>query len=53
MSNIVKKPNHRSTFFTKELHTSVKNIERWLKQLKDEEKIEFIGVSKTGGYYVR
>jgi len=50
---IVKKPNHRSTFFSKELDTSVKNIERWLKQLKDAEKIEFIGSSKTGGYFVK
>jgi len=45
--------NHRSTFFAEELQTSVKNIERWLKQLKDEDKIEFIGDSKTGGYYVK
>ena len=50
---IVKKPNRRSTFFAKELHTSVKNIERWLKQLKDADKIEFIGSPKTGGYYVK
>jgi predicted HTH transcriptional regulator len=45
-------PNNRSTFFAKELNTSVKNIERWLKQLKDEGKIIFRGASKTGGYYV-
>ncbi len=50
---IVNQPNHRSTFFSKELHTSVKNIERWLKQLKDKKKIEFIGSAKTGGYYVK
>ncbi len=50
---VAKKPNHRSTFFAKELHTSVKNIERWLKQLKDKKKIEFIGASKTGGCYVK
>jgi len=28
-------------------------MERGLKQLKDAEKIEFIGSSKTGGYYVK
>jgi len=28
-------------------------IERWLKQLKDEEKIEFRGSTKIGGYYVK
>ena len=53
MSNIVKKPNHRSTFFANELRTSVKNIERWMKQLKDAEKIAFIGSPKTGGYCVK
>lgn len=48
---IKSKPNNRSIFFAKELSTSVKNIERWLKQLKDENKIEFKGSPKTGGYF--
>ena len=43
-------PNKRSTFFSKELNTSVKNIERWIKQLKNENKIKFEGSPKTGGY---
>ena len=30
-----------------------RTIERWIKQLKDEDKIEFIGAPKTGGYYVK
>ena len=30
-----------------------RTVERWIKQLKDEGKIEFIGVSKTGGYCVK
>ena len=30
-----------------------RTVERWIKQLKDEVKIEFIGAAKTGGYYVR
>lgn len=46
------KPNNRSPFFALELNTSVKNIERWLKQLKDEEKVEFKGSPKTGGYVI-
>ncbi|MDQ7060730.1 MAG: ATP-binding protein [Sulfurimonas sp.] len=50
---IKKAPNKRSTFFAKELNTSVKNIERWLKQLKDQDKIEFKGASKTGGYVAK
>ena len=28
-----------------------RTIERWLKQLKEENKIEFKGAFKTGGYY--
>ncbi|UOG92006.1 MAG: hypothetical protein L3K52_17730 [Candidatus Thiothrix sulfatifontis] len=28
-----------------------RTVERWLKQLKAEQKIEFRGASKTGGYY--
>jgi ATP-dependent DNA helicase RecG len=31
----------------------VKNIERWIKQLKQENKIEFRGAPKTGGYYIK
>ena len=30
-----------------------RTVERWIKQLKDEGKIEFIGAAKTGGYYVK
>ncbi len=48
---IKSKPNNRSTLFVQELNTSVKNIERWLKQLKKEKKIEFRGAPKTGGYW--
>lgn len=47
---IVKNPNKRTTFFAKELNTSIKNIERWIKQLRDAGKIEFVGSPKTGGY---
>ncbi len=28
-----------------------RTLERWLKQLRDEGKIEFRGAPKTGGYY--
>jgi len=28
-----------------------RTIERWLKQLKDQDLIEFKGATKTGGYY--
>jgi ATP-dependent DNA helicase RecG len=30
---------------------SQRTIERWIKQLKNENKIEFKGAPKTGGYY--
>lgn len=46
-------PNRKTPFFAKKLNTSVKNIERWIKQLRDKDKIEFIGAPKTGGYVVK
>ncbi len=52
-SLIIEHPSKRTPFFSKRLGTSVKNIERWLKQLKDREEIEFRGAPKTGGYFVR
>ncbi len=30
-----------------------RTIERWIKQLKEENKIEYRGSAKTGGYFVR
>ena len=48
---IVKYPNHRTPFYADRMKTSVKNIERWLKVLKAEEKIAFRGAPKTGGYF--
>jgi len=29
-----------------------RTIERWIKQLKDENKVEFRGSSKMGGYWI-
>ena len=46
-------PNRKTPFFAKKLNTSVKNIERWIKQLRDKDKIEFIGAPKTGGYVAK
>ena len=48
---IENKPAQRAPFYAKELKTSVKNIERWLKQLKTDGKVEFRGAPRTGGYY--
>ncbi len=44
-------PNKRTPYFSSELKTSIKNIERWIKQLK--EKVEYRGSAKTGGYFAR
>ena len=44
-------PNSKTPFFSKKLNTAVKNIERWIKSLKDANKIEYIGSPKKGGYY--
>lgn len=35
------------------MNTSIKNVERCLKQLKNGKKVEFKGSSKTGGYYAK
>ena len=37
---------------TENLNQPLRTIERWLKQLKDQSKIEFKGAPKTGGYFV-
>jgi len=50
---IKKHPNNKTPFFAKELNTSVKNVERWIKKLRVEDKIKFVGSPKTGGYYVK
>ena len=36
---------------TEQLEQPLRTTERWLKQLKDQNKIEFKGAPKTGGYY--
>jgi|GEM_PF-798332 len=41
----------RTPALAEALHTSPKNIERWLKQLKENGLIEFRGATKTGGYH--
>ncbi len=37
----------------KKLNIPAKTLERWIKQLKTENKIEYKGSKKTGGYYAR
>ena len=53
MNSMIKSfPNKKTPFFSKELNTSVKNIERWIKQLKQENRVEFKGSPKNGGYVI-
>jgi ATP-dependent DNA helicase RecG len=46
-------PGNRTPQFEEALSVPVKTIERWLKKLKDEQRIEFRGAPKTGGYYIK
>jgi ATP-dependent DNA helicase RecG len=36
-----------------EINTPKRTIERWLKQLKEQQAIEFRGAPKNGGYYLK
>ena len=45
-------PNLRTKEISNALNTPLRTIERYIKQLKDEKKIEFKGSPKTGGYIV-
>ena len=46
-------PAQRVSQIQKNLNTPAKTLERWIKQLRDQEKIEYWGSKKTGGYYVK
>ena len=50
---IEKNPNQRTKQISESLNIPLRTTEKWLKQLKDAEKIEFVGSSKTGGYFVK
>jgi ATP-dependent DNA helicase RecG len=49
-NQIKRTPLKRTPYFAEQLNTSQKNIERWIKILKKQDKIVFIGNPKTGGY---
>ncbi|MFH1320720.1 MAG: ATP-binding protein [Bacteroidota bacterium] len=44
-------PGKRTNELSKLINVPQKTIERWIKKLKKEKKIEFRGNPKTGGYY--
>jgi len=43
----------KATVMEKYFDVTQRTIERDVKQLKDLDKIEFRGASKTGGYYIK
>jgi ATP-dependent DNA helicase RecG len=51
LSYIQSHPGQRSSEMVDELNTPLRTIERWLKQLKETNKVEFRGAPKTGGYF--
>ncbi|MCH9740756.1 MAG: putative DNA binding domain-containing protein [Epsilonproteobacteria bacterium] len=46
-------PSLRVSQIAQKLNIPAKTLERWIKQLKDEEKLEYRGSKKTGGYFVK
>ena len=44
-------PGANTSDYTTAFGVSKRTVERWLKQLKDENQIEFRGAPKTGGYF--
>ena len=54
MHNYIKSnPGQRVSQISKRLQIPEKTLERWIKRLKEEGKIEFRGSKKTGGYYTK
>lgn len=44
-------PGKRANELAEVLDTPLRSVERWLKQLKETNKIEFRGAAKSGGYH--
>lgn len=45
-------PGERIPFYQTKIDIPLRTIERWLRTLKNDYKIEFRGAAKTGGYFV-
>ena len=52
MDCIKNKPGLRIPELSEQLHVPAKTIERWIKKLRDGNKIVFKGAPKTGGYFI-
>ncbi len=46
------KPGLKMPELSEQLHVPAKTIERWIKKLRDQNKIIFKGAPKTGGYFI-
>lgn len=50
--SIMEKPGIRLPELSTKLNVPVKTLERWIRQLRGENKVIFKGAPKTGGYYI-
>lgn len=46
-------PGQKAAYFVERMKVPRRTIERWLKSLRDQNRIEFRGAPKTGGYFLR
>ena len=46
-------PGCRANAVAEALGTTTRTVERHIRQLREQERIEFRGAPKTGGYYIR
>ena len=53
LHTIKENPSKRTNELAKSLKISERTIEKWIKKLKQQEKIVFKGSKKTGGYFVK
>ena len=49
---ITSAPGNRLPFFKSKMNVPAKTIERWIQKLRLENKIEYRGAAKTGGYFI-
>jgi len=52
LTYIENNPGERINVIALEINRPAKTIERWIRKLRDDGKIEFRGSKKTGGYYL-
>ena len=51
LTYIENNPGKRINIMAQEMNRSTRTIDRWVKKLRDDGKVEFKGGKKTGGYY--